>query len=199
MAGSDDDDGFSDEDLDALTAHDFYQLQENAVRFTQAATQAAKAAVVVPRSPEKPIDAASSDYGEIDDDLILNDDLLDDQKEESVEQPAPVASYVNQNLPGESTQREQWRKNRYAANQAPAANPRWDSLGPHPDPGISSKQIESHRPHAQVKIDQDVVMLDSSPQKGDSPDVVALQAKIAEVGDELRSIIISILLTLLSC
>ena len=181
MAGSDDDDGFSDEDLDALTAHDFYQLQENAIRPTQAATQAARAATAVPASFDKPTDEASSDYGEIDDDLMLGDDLLDDQNEESIVQPAPVASYVNPTLPGESTQREQWRQNRYAANQVPAAKAHRDSFGPRPDLGFSSKQVESRKPQAQAKTDQDVIILDSSPQKGDSPDVAALQAKIAEV------------------
>ena len=201
MAGSDEDDGFSDEDLDALTAHDFYQLQENAIRSTQAATQAAKAVAAAPKPFEELKDESSSCYGEIDDGLILIDD--DDQNEESVEQPAPVASYGNQNLPGESTQREQWRQNRYAANHTPAANVRWDNYGPQVDLGISSKQTEPHVPQMQAKVDQDVIMLDSSPQKGESPDVAALQAKIAEVSTNdkptIISIFISIFLTLLSC
>ena len=187
MAGSDDDDGFSDEDLDALTAHDFYQLQENAIRSTQAATEAAKATAAISKSFSKPVeqsvDQASSDYGDIDDDLILNEDLLDEQDEGFVEQPAPAATYINQAVPGENTQREQWRQTRYAtdrANQAPATNHHWKSFGQRPNLGIPSKQEAS--PRVQVEPDQDVVMLDSSPPKGDPPALVALQAKFLEVG-----------------
>ena len=179
MAGSDDD-GFSDDDLDALTAHDFYQLQENAIRSTQAAAKAVESSAAIPHSFAKPVDQPSSDYGEIDDDLILNEDLLDDQNEGFVEPPPPATNYVNRAVPGESTQREQWRQNRYSMNQAPAPSQRWNSFGQRPDPGIPSKQMDSRRVH--VKDDQDIIMLDSSP-KGDSPDLAMLQAKITEVGN----------------
>ena len=128
------DDGYSDDDLDALPINAFHELQDNAVRSTQHALPRAQlptlansvrpghngvaggfnqfptsADVNTPsahRGPTQP----SSDYGEFD------DDMLDGEIFNAAEQPALAAKY-EQKLAGgdagESTQREKWRQQRY--------------------------------------------------------------------------------------
>lgn len=128
------DDGYSDDDLDALPNHAFNQLQENAVRSTQqpptrvqlptlaqsaisGATGTAggfgrypvgTAATNAPsqRVPPQP----SSDYGDFD------DEMLDGEIFDAAEEPALAAEYEAAKeigRIGETTQREQWRQRRY--------------------------------------------------------------------------------------
>lgn len=126
------DDGYSDDDLDALPDHDFHELQENAIRLTQQPRDrhVSLSNLKSPRAhgiagglgrlsvggkdsynglPEEP-HQASSDYGDFDDEM-LEGEIFD-----AAEQPALVSRHDNRvigHITSENTQREQWRQQRY--------------------------------------------------------------------------------------
>ena len=128
------DDGYSDEDLDALPAHAFHDLQENAIRSTQNPVSEAHLPTLDQLRGARTFDAArfarapvngapntsagrhapaqpSSDYGDFD------DEMLDGEIIDAASQPALAARFENKAMekkPGESTQREQWRQQRYS-------------------------------------------------------------------------------------
>lgn len=133
------DDGYSDNDLDALPDHAFDELQGNAVRSTQqAATRvqpptlgqsskpggpgAAGGSVrslvgeVITNAPLQPFPPQpSSDYGDFD------DEMLDGEIFDAAEEPALAAEYeaaISIDPVGETTQREQWRQQRYAPSRS---------------------------------------------------------------------------------
>ena len=134
------DDGYSDDDLDALPDHAFHELQEDAVRSTQQPGPQLPALRQAPK-PDRPglaggfgrlsvtgpsVNAKthhshqppSSDYGD------FEDEMLDGEIFDAAEQPVLAARYdasVIDTGPGESTQREQWRRQRYGR---PASGPR---------------------------------------------------------------------------
>ena len=130
-------DPYSDGDLDALPDNAFHELEETAFRSTQQPASAAPARLPLFKSPNRKATSAlagglerlsvapetlhgqpshglqqqSSDYGDID------DDMLDGEIYDAAEQPDIVA-VIQQNArfgdaPGESSQREQWRQQRY--------------------------------------------------------------------------------------
>lgn len=128
------DDGYSDDDLDALPDNAFHELQENAIRSTQ---QPVDNRVKLPtfKSPRtrgiasglgrmpvggrdgddgQPDDShqASSDYGDFD------DEMLDGEIFDAAGQPV-LDSYHERfsigQFTGEKTQREQWRQQQYGA------------------------------------------------------------------------------------
>lgn len=98
MAGYDDgEDFFDDDDLDALPHDTLLELENDAIQFTQAQTQAAR---------QKP--PPSSDYGDEFDDEDLDDAVVIDESRSTaaippVQRPDPV------------TQHEQFRQDRYGA------------------------------------------------------------------------------------
>ena len=128
------DDGYSDDDLDGLPVHAFHELQENAVRSTQNPVSRAQLPAVdqssrpgraepvggvgqhpvghaLDRSSGQRAPPPSSDYGDFD------DEMLDGEIFNAAEQPALAAEYEHKGVKGyvgESTQREQWRQQRYA-------------------------------------------------------------------------------------
>ena len=175
-------DPYSDDDLDALADDAFNELEEDAFRSTQQPLPPVQSRLPAFRSPNRPDAAslaggfgrlavgadvtharqdqgfqlASSDYGDLD------DEMLDGEIFDANEQPA-LAAAVQQNqiknqLPGESTQREQWRKQRYsvpspARPQKPAqtnglvqTKPRAIALHP-PRPEHNTSQ-QAHSQHA---------------------------------------------------
>ena len=118
QAGEDDD--YSDNDLDALPAHTLYQLQEHAIQSTQQPSPGAhgqlpskdeskglagglgRLSVARPASHaanQHALHAPSSDYGDFDEEM-LDGEIFDAAEE-----------------PGDISQREQWRLQRYGANQ----------------------------------------------------------------------------------
>ena len=143
------DDGYSDDDLDALPENAFHELQENAVRSTPHPLPRAQlpipgnslrpghngfganfgpfyptAALNKPSGQPGP-PQASSDYGDFD------DEMLDGEIFDAAEQPALAAKYEQKAIEdkaGESTQREQWRQQRYGK-----ALPRVTNHGQQPD------------------------------------------------------------------
>ncbi|KAL2036605.1 hypothetical protein N7G274_010631 [Stereocaulon virgatum] len=128
------DDGYSDDDLDALPDYAFRELQEDAVRSTQQPSEKLPILRPPPRphpsnltggsrrlSVGKPsvnandpdnFQPPSSDYGEFD------DEMLDGEIFDAAESPALASKFdvraTNQNA-SESSQREQWRQQRYSA------------------------------------------------------------------------------------
>lgn len=123
---------YSDDDLDALPANTFDRLQQEAFRSTQqfsngtgmravpTVPEAARARPKRPSGPYAPVPPAletdalhqpSSDYGD------LEDEMLDGEIIDGAQQYAVTNSdngFSAQPEPGESTQREQWRLQRYA-------------------------------------------------------------------------------------
>ncbi|KAL6719912.1 hypothetical protein ACLMJK_001833 [Lecanora helva] len=133
------DDGYSDEDLDDLPAHAFHELQENAFRSTQHPISRPQlptldefAKVRTGFNDESHRDALngtsksrndhhtllqpSSDYGDFD------DEMLDGEIIDAASQPMLAARLENEPTNrqiGESTQREQWRQQRYSHPMPP--------------------------------------------------------------------------------
>ena len=122
------DDAYSDDDLDALPANDFHELQEDAFKFTQqhkesitqgmsrnaqlAPSELAEGFGRLPGSADgaahyKGLQESSSDYGD------LNDELLDGEIFNGAEHLTANEHVRSAVLSGESTQREQWRQKRY--------------------------------------------------------------------------------------
>ena len=128
------DDGYSDDDLDALPDHAFHELQEKAFRSTQ--QPIARPQLPALRQPLRqdppglaggfgrmsvagasnhPVSShnfqtPSSDYGDFD------DEMLDGEIFDAAEHPNLAARYVTRAVEGgggETTQREHWRQQRY--------------------------------------------------------------------------------------
>ena len=159
------DDGYSDDDLDALPDYAFYELQENAVRSTQQPSTRAQLPALrqLPR-PDPPrlggsfgrlsvgkppanandlynYQPPSSDYGD------FNDEMLDGEIFDAAEEPNLAAKHdasVVDKGPGDSTLREQWRQQRYGA---PLAEPRI------PEPH-AREQVVAREPIRNVAIPQ---------------------------------------------
>ena len=143
MQEVDEGDGYSDDDLDALPADAFQELQQNAIRSTQQLR--ANDQLIPPpgfgqgssksEDPSRvfgnlavsgnalykapvPITSnqASSDYGDFDDEML--DGEIFDAAEEPVILNERMGGFVAR-PPGISTQREQWRHQRYGAPSRP--------------------------------------------------------------------------------
>ena len=138
MQEAEEEEGYSDDDLDALPIDTFQKLQENAIRSTQQVEEPR-----LPSSIRKDIphlsrltsklenvaadsnnsynshiqnnaQQASSDYGDFD------SEMLDGEIVDAAEEPAAVAGRegaVFGRQIGESTQREQWRQQRFAPHR----------------------------------------------------------------------------------
>ncbi|MCJ1402903.1 hypothetical protein MMC11_006124 [Xylographa trunciseda] len=206
MADIDGDEGFLDDDLDALLSHDFLELQQRAIRSTQQPKPTAPAvhelqdisharsAISARRSPRgltnsnnRPLaqafpDNPSSDYGDLDDE-VLDAGLLDaprdplDTRLANAARPRPL---------GESTQREQWRLQRFS-NSLNLRKPNQPQLAPH---GQHSHGVSDQSPGIFLGgngLDDEKEMLDVSEQineptfGGNANPVDKLQAKVAEL------------------
>lgn len=130
MADTDEDDGFSDDDLDALPSDAFLELQQDALRSTQQPTSHTEGSIHRPgvhgltsglehvnirrqntTDHEYPVQP-SSDYGDLDEEM-LDGEILD-----AGSQPAITGQQGNALAPrivSENTAREQWRQQRYGA------------------------------------------------------------------------------------
>ena len=138
------DDRYSDDDLDGLPDHAFHELQEKAFRSTQQQSTSVQPPVLRQLPRQKQLGPApsfdrravanatvrnndqhgyqppSSDYGDFD------DEMLDGEIYDAAEQPGFAAehgtTFIGENA-GESTQREQWRQQRYGIPPAPSRAP----------------------------------------------------------------------------
>ena len=128
MADTDEDDGYSDDELDALAPDAFLELQQDALRSTQRPNPHAQGSTHRPgvlgltegfdhvnisqpnaNGHDYPVHP-SSDYGDLDEEM-LDGEILD-----AGTQPAITGQRGNAPAPrlvSENTQREQWRQQRY--------------------------------------------------------------------------------------
>ena len=200
MADVDEEDGYSDDDLDALPVDALQKLQQDAYTSTQQ-TNAIGSNVSYWTGREtrsgivKSLGAASnrqnyaytgniplrpsSDYGDLD------DEMLDGEILNVADQPTVITrndGSVVARPAGEATQREQWRQQRYAAHL-----PSHDYKQP-PQSAVHANALNAH---AQTSFqdnglhDVDDMLLDDEtrtdePQKPDQ-NVDILQAKVQEV------------------
>ena len=199
------DDGYSDDDLDALPDHAFHELQEKAFRSTQqpiARTQLP--ALRQPLRQDPPglaggfgkLSAAgasnhagnshnfqtpSSDYGDFD------DEMLDGEIFDAAEHPDLAARYDTtavEEKAGEITQREHWRQQRYGLSPPDLRTPE-QHIGKQPAVQISRPNVAI--PH--IKYNDSQIrgpMLNGARESIPEPvqgvtDVEALQAQVQKV------------------
>lgn len=128
MQELDEEDVYSDDDLDALPAHALHELQENAIRSTQRASESGNASYSTRNPVPRPTGLAvglgkypsntdnyshqpSSDYGDFDDGM-LDEEMLDGEIIDAAEQPMAIAALGRA---GERMHREQCRQERFCA------------------------------------------------------------------------------------
>lgn len=168
MAGLDDGDSFfGDDDLDALPEAALEELENNAIQFTQAQTQAA-------RLQPPP----SSDYGEDFDDEDLDDAVVIDQSRTVPSAP----SYSNRNVFGQPPQRDQFRPQQHP-NSSPILPNR---QRPNPPPQYNQPNRYPPRPiipqNDSMQVEQGI-----APSTHTNSEVERLQSIIEEVLDLCRS------------
>ena len=162
MAGFvDGENNFSDDDLDDLPANALQELENNAIQFTQAATQ----------SRVKP--PPSSNYGDEFDDQDLDDAVVIDEARSA---PA-VNPILNRGPQSQVAQRERFRQHRYGAPSGPSLD---NQSKPSAAPTLH--QPNRDQPDVPVPVQHHESMLaeqGSMPESGDSVD--DLQRQILDV------------------
>ena len=209
MADIDGDEGFLDDDLDALISQDFLELQQRALHSTQQQKPAlpsyglqdsshARPVISARRSPRRISNSnsrtqakvypenLSSDYGDLDDE-VLDAGLLDIPRG-----PHEVISKtsIGPRPLGESTQREQWRHQRFSGPATlPEANRnQWASKDQESNAILGGSRTVVTE---EVRLDDEEEMLDVSGQIDEpvtgkeSNSVDELQAKVAEVPESV--------------
>ncbi|MCJ1338272.1 hypothetical protein MMC09_003558 [Bachmanniomyces sp. S44760] len=214
MADNDGEDGYPDEDLDALPSDVFQALQQNAVISTQQRQYLVSGnqqshgepyALEIPHGPNgqlnhrlKPGSHAitnlqpSSDYGDLD------DELLDGEVFDAAEHPDVVRR--NDALPtgrvvNGSTEREQWQQQRYSAPIPVAQTDR--ALAPFSAPAIdktpSYAGLEDSG-YAEVERAEDMLLdepfmdEESAPRDAEDVSLDSLKAQVAQLLHERESI-----------
>ena len=191
QAGEGDD--YSDNDLDALPAHTLHQLQEHAIQSTQQPSLGAhgqlpgkdepiglpgglgRLSVARPASHaanQHGLHAPSSDYGDFDEEML--DGEIFDAADES----------------GDISQREQWRLQRYGANQRYVEPVKGPQRVNGPGAVGSSGSDSNHRgntgwSNGTGQIGSKVYLanqMPSGPPPEENTDVNALQAQVQKVG-----------------
>lgn len=172
MAGHDDEENFfDDDDLDTLPHDALVELENNAIQFTQAQTPAAgwKA-------------APSSDYGDDFEDEDLDVELVID---ESRSTPAIIAP-LRRGLPGQATQQEQFRQQRYGTISNPFPVPHLVNLQ-RSNPPPRFNQLNQIPPPIAIPLNDSVVARQGSqPSATAKIKVDSLQRQIEEVIQELK-------------
>lgn len=205
------DDGYSDDDLDALPDYAFHELQEDAVRSTQQPREKLPTLRPPPRphpsdltgglgrlSVGKPSVIAndpdnfqppSSDYGEFD------DEMLDGEIFDAAEQPALAAKFdvrATDQITSESSQREQWRQQRYGAQPfeprapEPYAREKSAALVPFRDLAVPQQKHNSVQGTDAVRSQGGDASVQPPPHG--VADVEALQAQIQKVRLSFKAI-----------
>lgn len=160
MAGFDDGDSFfGGEDLDALPEEALEELENNAIQFTQAQTQAARL-------------APSSDYGDEFDDEDLDDAVVIDQLRSGP--AAPI--YPNRNVSGQPPHQDQFRP-----QQQPNPSPVLPNRQ-HPNPPPKFNQPNQYPPQPAVPRNDSLrVEYGNAPLTQTNSEVERLQSIIEEV------------------
>ncbi len=166
MAGHDYEDFCDDDDLDALPHAALIELENNAIQFTQAQTQAGRCKAAAP----------SSDYGDDFDDEDFDEEIVID---ESRSTPAIIPP-LRRNIPAQETQQKQFRQQRYGtannSNQLPHLADR-----PRPTPPRFSGPNQSRPPVAAPLNDSVVAQQGSQPSAASEIQVESLQKQLEEV------------------
>ena len=159
MAGYEDDEDWFDNDLDDLPVDALAELEHNAIQFTQAV-----------KAPP------SSDYGDEFEDDDLDDAVVIDEARSAAVPPA-----LHRNIAGQSTQREQFREQRYGT--------------PRNRPQQETALSVSHRPSPQPLSIPNGPRESKVAKQGSSPapdyQVEALQKQIQEVSHNDRTTLFS--------
>lgn len=131
MQELDEEDGYSDDDLDALPVHALQELQQNAIRSTQKAGEygnasySARGAILgptglavglgnYPSNTDNYTQQPSSDYGDFDDGM-LDEEMLDGEIIDAAEQSMAISALGRA---GERMHTEQFRQERFCAPQS---------------------------------------------------------------------------------
>ncbi|KAI4286074.1 MAG: hypothetical protein L6R38_000191 [Xanthoria sp. 2 TBL-2021] len=198
-------DDYSDDDLDALPDGTFQELQDNALESTQQAAREKPPTLPPLARPQKKTPAVlaqglerfsvrgalpsftsqrasdfpqlpSSDYGDLD------DEMLDGQIYDTAEEPGANAIQASRaaSLPvgGESTQREQWRTQRYREL------PKHIQSNVSQAPGLAQMRNESQGNHMKLGDVQETTSDDDTDRPSRRPDIDALNAQILELRSE---------------
>ena len=195
-------DDYSDDDLDALPDSTFQQLQENAFESTQQAARGKRLTLSPAARPPKRTPAVlaqglerlsvggaypsfmsqraselaqlpSSDYGDLD------DEMLDGEIYDTAEEPGANAIQASRaaSLPagGESTQRKQWRNQRYGTL------PKHIHSNPPQAPAVAQMRNEFQGNHTNSGNMEETAFDDAAVRPSRRPDIDALNAQILEV------------------
>ena len=200
---ADEDDDYSDDDLDALPDHAFHDLQQHAISTQRPSLSAQVQLPTVQHSirladglerlpargsanaaKKHAIQTPSSDYGDFD------EDMLDGEIFDAAEEPALAARYeanARGKEPGEVSQREQWRLQRYGANQHnPKPAERQQRVGPQAAIGVPSYNSSDVGDMNDELQGEEITYLANEERAGPPPqegvDVNALQAQVQKVG-----------------
>ena len=195
----DEDDGYSDDDLDALPDSTFRQLQENAIRSTQRPSPERSTASPPPQEPQPGASTGlptgplrlpagrhnqfndynvqqhphqpSSDYGDFD------EDMLDGEIFDAAEEPGASAIQISRAAAvplSESSQRERWRQQRYGLPSGILAEAQQSPTRVHP-------QHPSHKISPTLKNERYPRSDDIGEAESKTPETDALHAQIVEV------------------
>ena len=197
MQEAEEDDGYSDDDLDDLPSNTFQQLQQDAIQFsqkvvtdrpylpanthpgdliqnnrTEGLAQTANSYQVSPRG-------FSSDYGDFEDDEMLDGEVYD-----AAQDPPAATTQGNPyrgHAIGESTQREIWRQERFSVPQSynPPINPTISDLPPMKPPPNNARQNSEEMTWSPVRKQKNVITQDPTE---------ALQAQIQQLLQEKESL-----------
>ena len=199
------DDGYSDDDLDALPDHAFHELQEKAFRSTQQPIARPQLPALRQPSRQDPPGLAggfgrlsvagasnhagnthnfqipSSDYGDFD------DEMLDGEIFDAAEHPKLAARYDTRAVEekaGQTTQREHWRQQRYGLPPLDLRTPE-QHIGQQPAAHISRPDVAIPRTKyndSQIRVPVLNGARESIPESVQGvADVEALQAQVQKV------------------
>lgn len=166
MAGYEgDDDEYGDDDLDALPDDTLIELENNAIQFTQAQTQAARAKAVAP----------SSDYGDEFDENDFDEEIVIDESRST-----PVIAPSQRNIPGQITPQEQFRQQRYGTINNSNTITQLANR-PRPTPPRFDDTTRIRQPVAIPLHDSVVAEQGSQPSASSDVKVESLQKQVEEV------------------
>jgi len=163
MAGHDDGESFfDDDDLDTLPHDALLELENNAIQFTQAQTQAIRL-----KAPP------SSDYGDDFDDEDLDDAVVID---ESRSTPVIIPS-LNRYNSRPATEQEQFRQQRHAT----VSNPNLNLANRQPPNGPPKFNQPNRPPRQETTSRNGIVVAHRGSQPAAVPDLTSLQRQVEEV------------------
>lgn len=167
MAGrEEDEDCFDDADLDGLPDAELLELENDAIQYTQARTQATRGKLAAP----------SSDYGDDFDDEDFDEEIVID---ESRSTPAIIAPF-HRNIPGQATPQEQFRQQRYGSANNVSSLTQLANRS-RPTPPKFNETIQTHRPPAVPLNDSVVAEQGSQPSDASDDKVESLQKQLQQV------------------